>query len=86
MAESRIIAVAIEHHLKSLDDGKLCRTKCMDLTESGAGNEYLCLGRAERFEGNMYCGPELLFNSCRFFNKKTELQNVSSQAQAYVKH
>ncbi|KAG7133129.1 hypothetical protein HYQ45_008666 [Verticillium longisporum] len=53
-AESRTIAGAIEHHLKSLDDGKLCRTECMDLTD-------------------MYCGPKLPFNSCRFFNKKTEL-------------
>ncbi|QPC77963.1 hypothetical protein HYE68_008715 [Fusarium pseudograminearum] len=63
-AEASTIAGAIEHHLKHVSGGKLCRTECLDLTHGGTWNGYLLIGPASKFESDMYCGPKLPFTSC----------------------
>ncbi|EMR89157.1 hypothetical protein BcDW1_2167 [Botrytis cinerea BcDW1] len=62
-SEAYLIQRAIKHHLET-DDGGLCATECLDLTDSGAWNGYLLAGPTSNFDSSMYCGPTISFETC----------------------
>ena len=43
-AELETISGAIEHHLKTVENGQLCSTDCLDLTHGGTWNGFLLIG------------------------------------------
>jgi len=63
-AEQATISGAIEHHLKSVGNGAVCNTECLDLTHDGAWDGFLLIGPSNNFDSSIYCGPSLSFGQC----------------------
>jgi hypothetical protein len=63
-AEQATIAGVIEHHIKSVGNGAVCNTECLDLTHDGSWDGFLLIGPSNNFDSSIYCGPSLSFGQC----------------------